>query len=88
MAKFDFFFLLPCMWSVLYVTGNVLCVNTALSCVYVTQMDVWESMGKLCSCMQFIESRIFKCNLCDNLYQVLQVMCTASERAMKLKVLV
>ena len=70
------------MWSVLYVTG------TALSCVYVTQMDVWESMGKLCSCMQFIESRIFKCNLCDNLYQVLQVMCTASERAMKLKVLV
>ena len=69
--------------------------------------NVWESMGKPCSCMQFIKSRIFfntshtriristasharirirYCKSRENPYQVLPVLCTASERAMKSKV--
>ena len=58
--------------------------------------NVWESMGKPCSCMQFIKSRIFYSKSCknpyqyyksrENPYQVLQVTRAASERAMKLKV--
>ena len=53
-------------------------------------------MGKPCSCMQFIKSRIFYCKSCENPYQhyksrenpyqVLQVTRAASERAMKSKV--
>ena len=57
--------------------------------------NVWESMGKPCSCTLFIKSRI--CNKShenpyqyyksrENPYQVLQVTCAASERAMKSKV--
>ena len=51
--------------------------------------------GKPCSCMQFIKSRIFYYKSRDNPYQyyksrenpyqVLQVTCTASERAMKIE---
>ena len=64
--------------------------------IHLTHVDVWGSMGKPCSCMQFIKSRIFhyksRENLYQyyksrkNLYQVLQVMRTASEHAMKLEV--
>ena len=43
-------------------------------------------MGKSCSCTQFIKSRIFYYKSRENLYQVLQVTCAASERAMKSKV--
>ena len=63
---------------------------------HLTNVNVWESMEKPCSCMQFIKSRIFYCksrenpyhyyNSRENPYQVLQVTCSASERAMKLKV--
>ena len=45
-----------------------------------------EAMGKPCSCMQFIRSRIFYYNPRENLYQVLQVTCAVSECAMKSKV--
>ena len=58
--------------------------------------NVWQSMGKPCSCMQFIKSRIFYSKSRknpyqyyksrENLYQVLQVTRAASEHAMKLKV--
>ena len=66
--------------------------------IRLTHVNVWESMGKLCSCMQFIKSRIFYCKSRENLYQyykshenpyqVLQVTITraASEHAMKSKV--
>ena len=64
--------------------------------ICLTHANVWESMGKPWSCMQFIKSRIFYCksrdNLyqyyksCENSYQVLQVTCAASEHAMKSKV--
>ena len=74
---------LPCM------------THTFIICL--THANVWESMGKLCSCMQFIKSRI--CNKShenpyqyskshENLYQVLQVTCAASERAMTSKVMI
>ena len=43
-------------------------------------------MGKPCSCMQFIKSCISYYTSCENLYQVPQVMCAASECAMKPKV--
>ena len=49
-------------------------------------------MGKACSCMQFIKRHIFYCKSRENLYyyynsrknpyQVLQITCAASERAM------
>ena len=64
--------------------------------IRLTHTNVWESMGKPCSCMQFIKSRIFYCKSRENPYQyyksrenpyqVLQVMCAASERAIKSKV--
>ena len=64
--------------------------------IRLTHANVWESMGKPCSCMQCIESRIFYCKLRENPYQyyksrenpyqVLQVTRAASERAMKSKV--
>ena len=44
-------------------------------------------MENPCSCMQFIKSHIFLLYMSHkNLYQVLQVTCTASEHAMKLTV--
>ena len=49
--------------------------------------NVWESMGKPCSCRQFIKSRLFYYKPRENPYQVLQVTHTSySERAMKSKV--
>ena len=64
--------------------------------ICLTHTNVWESMGKPCSCMQLIKSRIFYyksrenpyqyCKSRENLYQILQVTCAASERAMKSKV--
>ena len=64
--------------------------------IRLTHANVWESMGKPCSCTQFIKSRIFYsksrenlyqyCKSRENPYQVLQVTCAASERAMKSKV--
>ena len=60
--------------------------------IRLTHENVWESMGKPCSCMQFIKSCIFYCKSREsryqsreNPYQVLQVTRTGSERAMKLK---
>ena len=44
--------------------------------ICLTYANEWESMGKPCSCTQFIKSRIF----------YYKFMCAASERAMKLKV--
>ena len=70
--------------------------NISSSIICLTHANVWESMGKPCSCTQFIKSRIFYyksrenpyqyCKSRENLYQVLQVTCAASERAMKSKV--
>ena len=37
--------------------------------IRVTHVNVWESMGKPCSCMQFIKSRIFYCKSHNNPYQ-------------------
>ena len=64
--------------------------------IRLTHANVWESMGKPCSCTQFIKSRILYyksrenpyqyCKSRENPYQVLQVTCAASERAMKSKV--
>ena len=64
--------------------------------IRLTHANVWESMGKPCSCMQFIQSRNFYCKSHENPYQyyksrenpyqVLQVTRAASERAMKSKV--
>jgi len=64
--------------------------------IRLTHANVWESMGKPCSCMQFIKSCIFYCKSHENLYlyyksrenscQVLQVKHTASEGAIKSKV--
>ena len=42
-------------------------------------MNVWESMGKPCSCTKFIKSRIIYYKSRENPYQVLQVMCIASD---------
>ena len=42
-----------------------------------THANVWESIGKPCSCTQFIKSCIFYCKSRENPYQVLQVMCAA-----------
>ena len=47
--------------------------NSDLSYIYLTHANVWESMGKPCSCTQFIKSRIFYYKSCENPYQVLQV---------------
>ena len=51
--------------------------------IHLTHANVWESMGKPCSCMQFIKSRIFY-------YQITQesvpgTMCVTSEHTMKSK---
>ena len=64
--------------------------------IRLTHANVWESMGKPCSCMQFIKSRIFYCKSRENPYQyyksrenpyqVLQVTRAASEHTMKSKV--
>ena len=58
--------------------------------IHLTHVNVWKSMGKPCSFMQF---RIFYCksrenpyqyyNSHENPYQVLQVMCAVSDRAMR-----
>ena len=47
--------------------------------IRLTHANVWESMGKPCSCVQYIKSRIFYCKSRENPYQVLQVTCAASE---------
>ena len=47
-----------------------------------TQMNVWESMGKPCSYAKFIKNRTFCYKSHENLCQVLQVRCTALECAM------
>ena len=54
--------------------------------IRLTHTNVWESMEKPCSCTQFIKSHILYSKSHENPYQVLQVMCAASERAMKSKV--
>ena len=64
--------------------------------IRLTHTNVWEPMGKPCSCTQFIKSCIFYsksrenpyqyCKSRENLYQILQVMCAAYERAMKSEV--
>ena len=61
--------------------------------IRLTHANVWKSMGKPCSCMQFIKSRIFYYKSRENPYQVLQGTqesvpgtashVRASERAMK-----
>ena len=53
------------------------CIITSLVCL--THANIQESMGKACSYMQFIKSRIFYCKSRENLYQVLQVTRTASD---------
>ena len=58
----------------------VIC-HVILFIICLTHANVWESMGKPCSCTQFIKSRIFFYESRENPYQVLQVTCTASERA-------
>ena len=68
-------------------------VHRGSSIIHLTHVNVWESIGKPCSCMQFRKSCIFYykshvnpyqyCKSCENLYQVLQVTCTVSERAMR-----
>ena len=66
-------------------TSGVVCERLFWLHYFIT--NVWESMGKPCSCIQFIiKSRIFYCKSRENLYQVLQVTHAASERAMKLKI--
>ena len=71
-------------------------VISALLIICLTHANVWESVGKPCSCMQFIKSCIFYCKSRkipyqyykshENPYQVLQVTHTESEHAMKSKV--
>ena len=51
--------------------------------IRLTHANVWESMGKLCSCTQFIKS-CFASRARIHNYQVLLVTCTASEHAMKM----
>ena len=70
-------------------TGSSIVQNKNNTILRLTHANVWESMGKPCSCIQFIKSRIFYCKSCENLYQyykshenlyqVLQVTCTASD---------
>ena len=61
-------------------------VMVLLFIIPLTHANVWESMGKPCSCIQFIKSRIFYYKSRENPYEVLQVTRAASERAMKSKV--
>ena len=51
--------------------------------IRLTHANLWESIGKPCSCTQFIKSCILHYKSCKNPYQVLQVICVMSERAMK-----
>ena len=37
--------------------------------IRLTHANVWESMGKPCSCVQFIKNRIFYCKSRENPYQ-------------------
>ena len=54
---------------------------------YVQLMRMYGSQwGSLAAAFSFIKSRIFYCKSCENLYQVLQVMCAASEHAMESKI--
>ena len=72
-------------------------LTNLLLIIRLTYANVQESMGKSCSCMQFILSDIFfYYKSCGNLYQyykphknqyqVLQVTCAVSKCAMKLKI--
>ena len=66
--------------------------NNGTNIYYITHVNAWESMGKPCSCMQFIKSHTFYCKLRENSYQyyksrenpyqVLQVTHAVSEHAM------
>ena len=47
--------------------------GTTFFIIRLTHANVWESMGKLCSCTQFIKSHIFYYKSCENPCQVLQV---------------
>ena len=51
--------------------------------IHLTHMNIWESIGKPCSCMHFINSHIFYYKSCENLCQLLQVTCAVSEHALK-----
>ena len=53
--------------------------------IRLTHVNVSESMGKPCSCAEFIKA-VFFYKSHENPYQLLQVMCTASECAMRSKV--
>ena len=49
----------------------IMCI-TCIICIIIirlTHANVWESMGKPCSCTQFIKSRIFYCKSRENPYQ-------------------
>ena len=72
-----------------------LCACIITITIHLTCVNVWESMEKPHSCIQFMKSRIFykSCEnpyqyykSCENLYQVLQVTHAVSECAMKSKV--
>ena len=71
---------MDCLWYWLYGLQEHVPVNV-ITCL--TQVNVWEAMGKPCSCVQFIKSRIFYCKsraICIRYHRA------ASERAMKLEV--
>ena len=57
--------------------------------IYLTHANVWESMGKPVCHIFYYESRqdpYQHYKSCENPYEVQQVTCAASERAIKLKV--
>ena len=68
--------------------GAVLVVSSEVPVfiICLTHANVWESMGKPCSCTQFIKCRIFYSKSRENPYQVLQVTCAAYDHAMKSEV--
>ena len=60
--------------------------------IRLTHANVWESMGKPCSCMQFIKSRIFYSKSCENPASVPVLPCfdlpfafTRNRRSAKIK---
>ena len=53
---------------------------------HVTQANVWDSMQKPCSCVQFVKNCILYYMSHENPYQVFQATCAVSERGMKLNV--
>ena len=65
------------------VTVGVFLVNGIIPGKRLSHVNVWESMGKPCSCLQFIKSRILYYKSRENPYQVLQVTCASSEHAMR-----